>query len=159
MSNQFSTRIRHNVFLFMHLPRFFLKFGQDIPITKKILLLGTIGRKTGKLRFTPLQYEFLLNTYYLGSMRGKHADWVKNLQNHSKVYIQITKEKRFYGYAKVLDDQSQVLSFLKLSIDRNPTMIPFILEMYGIKDIHNDISLMNYAKKICVVKISNLQKI
>lgn len=58
----------------MQFPKLFLRPGSEKKISEKLLLLGTIGRKTGKMRLTPLQYEFYKNPYYIGSMRGKKAD-------------------------------------------------------------------------------------
>ena len=125
--------------------------GQNI--SKKLLLLGTIGRKTGKVRSTPLQYEYFKNNYYLGSMRGKKSDWVKNIIKNPKVYIQLSKKRTFLGKATIIDDPEAIFLFLKLRITRNPRMLPIILSVAGVKDNNNPDSLRNYSKHICLVKV------
>ena len=156
--NPVSRQLEDNLFHIMQFPKLFLRAGSKRRLSEKVLLLGTIGRKTGKMRFTPLQYEYYRNSYFIGSMRGKKADWVKNIQKNNRVYLQITKEKRFLGIATVIEKSEIILSFLKLRIARNPTMIPIILFIAGVKDFNNPESLKTYSKKITLVKITNLKQ-
>ena len=82
-------QIELNLYQLMKIPKLFLQQSARTKINQKVLLLGTIGRKTGKVRWTPLQYEYFKNHFYLGSMRGKQADWVKNIQNNQKIFLQL----------------------------------------------------------------------
>lgn len=45
-----------------------------------ILLLTTTGRKSGFPHTTPLQFEVVNGAYYIGSARGKQADWFRNIR-------------------------------------------------------------------------------
>ena len=47
--------------------------------TRVVMLLTTIGRKSGLPRVTPLQYEEVEGDYYIASARGADADWFKNI--------------------------------------------------------------------------------
>lgn len=54
-----------------------------------VLLLTTMGRKSGLPRVTSLQYEEINGDYYLGSARGLKADWLRNIQSNPKVEIRV----------------------------------------------------------------------
>ena len=148
-----------NLFHLMKIPKLFLQQTAGTKINQKVLLLGTIGRKTGKLRLTPLQYEYFRNRYYLGAMRGKKADWIKNIQVNSTVALQFGTNNLLIGTAKILDDPSIIYSFLRLRMARNPKMIPIILKLAGVRDIHNREELLNYAKELCVVAVTIKKRI
>ncbi|NTU54637.1 MAG: nitroreductase family deazaflavin-dependent oxidoreductase, partial [Anaerolineales bacterium] len=54
-----------------------------------VMLLTTIGRRSGLPRVTPLQYEQVDGDYYIASARGPEADWFKNIRANPKVRVQI----------------------------------------------------------------------
>jgi len=59
---------------------------------QSVLLLHTIGRKSGRIYTTPLSYYRDGNTYLLvASNWGKenHPDWFHNLMQHSSTTIQV----------------------------------------------------------------------
>ncbi len=60
-------RIPKFILRFIHLPpRLLYAVGLGPLIGNLVLLLTTTGRKTGKRRVTPLQYELINNKIYLG---------------------------------------------------------------------------------------------
>jgi deazaflavin-dependent oxidoreductase (nitroreductase family) len=92
-----------------------------------ILLLTTTGRKSGKKRVTPLQYEKIGGDYYIGAARGLKADWVRNLQSNPQVEIRVGA-KRFEGTAEVVTDPCKFADFMEARLARHPRMIGFIME-------------------------------
>ena len=54
-----------------------------------VLLLTTTGRKSGKPRVTPLQYDQLDGDFYVGAARGVNADWFRNIQADPEVQVQV----------------------------------------------------------------------
>jgi deazaflavin-dependent oxidoreductase (nitroreductase family) len=83
------------------------KLGTKI-IGDSILLLETIGNKSGKLRKTPLTYvvhkeKYLIAASYSGN--DKTPDWCFNLQ-HSNAYITVDSE-RFEVKSKFLEDNEK----------------------------------------------------
>jgi deazaflavin-dependent oxidoreductase (nitroreductase family) len=91
-----------------------------------ILLLTTTGRRSGKKRVTPLQYEMIGSDYYLGSARGVKSDWVRNIQSNPQVEIRVGG-KHFCGTAEVIVDPSKFADFLEVRLERHPFMIGFIM--------------------------------
>lgn len=94
---------------------------------KIILLLTTIGRKSGNKRVTPLQYELIGADYYLGAVRGLQADWVRNIQSNPQVEIRVGAEC-FQGVAEVITDPSKFADLMEVRLARHPHMIGLIME-------------------------------
>ncbi len=60
--------------------------------TQTILILNTVGRKSGQLRRVPIAYFFLDEKYLVVESnwgRDTHADWYLNLQKQPKASIEI----------------------------------------------------------------------
>ncbi len=96
-------------------------------IGRIILLLTTTGRKSGKKRVTPMQYELIGCDYYVGAARGMRADWVRNIQSDSRVEVRVGA-KHFQGTAEVVTDPSKFADFMEVRLERHPRMIGLIME-------------------------------
>jgi deazaflavin-dependent oxidoreductase (nitroreductase family) len=96
-------------------------------IGRIILILTTTGRKSGKLRVTPLQYEEIQGAYYLGAARGLQADWVRNIQANPQVEIRV-KALRFKGTAEIVTDPARIADFLEVRLERHPWMVGLMME-------------------------------
>lgn len=92
-----------------------------------ILLLITTGRRSGKRRVTPLQYEMIGDDCYIGAARGVKADWVRNIQINPQVEVRVGA-KHFQGTAEVVTDPSKFADFMEVRLERHPRMIGFIME-------------------------------
>lgn len=92
-----------------------------------ILLLTTRGRKSGRERVTPLQFERIGGDYYIGAARGMQADWVRNIREHPRVEVRAGTE-HFYADAEVIDDRSRFADFLEVRLARHPHLIGFIMQ-------------------------------
>ncbi|HEX5807703.1 MAG TPA: nitroreductase/quinone reductase family protein [Anaerolineales bacterium] len=96
-------------------------------VGKIILLLTTTGRKSGKERVTPLQYERIGNNYYIGAARGLRADWVRNIQANPKVEVRVGS-KQFCAHAEVVTDPATFADFLEVRLTRHPHLVGFIMQ-------------------------------
>ena len=84
-------------------------------VGRLVLLLITIGRKSGLPRVTALQYEETDGVIYLGSSKGIHADWVRNIHANPQVKIRL-KIRRFDGLAEVVTDCERIADFMELRL-------------------------------------------
>ncbi len=96
-------------------------------IGRIILLLTTTGRRSGKKRVTPLQYEMIGGDYYVGAARGTKADWVRNIQSCPQVEVRVGA-KHFQGTAEVITDPSRFADFMEVRLERHPFMIGLMME-------------------------------
>jgi deazaflavin-dependent oxidoreductase (nitroreductase family) len=97
--------------------------------TRVVLLLTTVGRKSGLPRVTPLQYEEIDGAYYIASARGSGADWFKNIEANRNVCVQI-RDREFDALAEPVTDPSRIADFIELRLRRHPVMIRLIMSLF-----------------------------
>ena len=117
-----------------------------------ILLLTTTGRKSGRPRVTPLQYEESDGIIYLGAARGKQADWVRNILADPEVTVRV-KAREFHGVANVVSDVSRIADFLELRLRRHPQMVAAMLRSEGLALPPSRAQLEKYAAELTLVAI------
>lgn len=97
--------------------------------TRMVLLLTTIGRKTGQPRVTPLQFEEVGGDIYIASARGQEADWFKNILANPNVHAQIGK-REFDVLAEPVTDPRRIADFIELRLKRHPLMVRLIMHLF-----------------------------
>ncbi len=95
-----------------------------------VLLLTTIGRKSGQPRVTPLQFEEDRGVIYVAAARGPRADWFRNIQANPHVKVQIA-DRLLEGLAEPIVDPARIADFLLLRLKRHPIMMRAMLAMEG----------------------------
>lgn len=115
-----------------------------------ILLLTTTGRKTGQEHVTPLQYEQVGDAYYVGSARGKRADWFRNILVNPNVVVEIAGEK-IPAHADAVTDPKEIADFIELRLSRRPRMIGTMLRLEGLSSSYTREELEDLANKKALV--------
>lgn len=121
--------------------------------TRIVLLLTTIGRKSGLPRVTPLQFEEVEGNYYIASARGQDADWFKNIQANPNVHVQI-REQEFDAVAEPVTDPLHIADFIELRLKRHPVMIRLIMTLFDglpLRFSRNDLETMAREKALVVL--------
>ncbi len=95
-----------------------------------VLLLTTVGRKSGQPRVTPLQFEEDNGVIYVAAARGPHADWFRNIQANPHVKVQIA-DRVLAGLAEPIVDPARIADFLLLRLKRHPIMMRAMLATEG----------------------------
>jgi deazaflavin-dependent oxidoreductase (nitroreductase family) len=124
-------------------------------IGRKVLLLTTIGRKSGLRRVTPLQYEEIDGCYYLGSALGTESDWYKNISANPQVEVRVGR-KKFKGLAETSTDVGRLVEFIQYRLERNPRMLGAILKAHGMPAKPSREQLAEYSKNRALVVIQPL---
>ncbi len=72
-------------------PLIYYKLGLGSLVGRQVLLLTTIGRKTGKARLTPLGYGYdaSTRTYHVVAGWDGHTDWYRNLKADPRAHVQV----------------------------------------------------------------------
>ena len=117
-----------------------------------VLLLTTVGRKTGKSRVTPLQYEEVDGDFCVASARGLKADWVQNILANPEVVVRV-KNVRFRGRAEVIVETDRVADFLELRLSRHPKMVGTMMRAEGLPSKPTRVQLESYAAKRVMIII------
>jgi deazaflavin-dependent oxidoreductase (nitroreductase family) len=139
----------------MKFPKVLFRFGFG---PRFVLLLTTIGRKTGLHRVTPLQYEEQNDIIYVASARGSRADWYRNLAANPNVLVQI-KSLRFRGQAYPINDPTQIADFLNLRLRNHPRMVSAMFKAEGLSTNPTRVELEKFADKIALVAIKRRYKL
>jgi deazaflavin-dependent oxidoreductase (nitroreductase family) len=80
---------------------------------KLIIVLTTRGRKSGKLRDTPIGYFLYDGAIHVISGWGKEANWYKNILAHpDDVYLQLGF-RRFHARATLVEDRETLQQMMK----------------------------------------------
>ena len=98
------------------------KLGLGWMIGHYILLLTTIGRKSGKARHTPLEYLYDRENdrYRIAAGWGGNTDWYKNVSANPNVTAQVGRRK-FIAIAEPASDEEVAKYMMDLS-QRHPRM-------------------------------------
>jgi deazaflavin-dependent oxidoreductase (nitroreductase family) len=132
--------------------RMLSSYGLKSKVANRVLVLVTIGRKSGQPRSTPLQYEEVEGVYYVASVRGVHADWYRNLLASPKVDVQVVG-MCFSTNAKPMTDVGQITDFLELRLKRHPHFIGTMLRLEGLPRKYTRIDIEKLAKRLAIVAL------
>ena len=119
--------------------------------THVVMLLTTIGRKSGLPRVTPLQYEEMDGDYYIASARGTYADWFKNIVVNPNVHVQV-RDREFDAVAEPVTDPLRIADFIELRLRRHPIMIRLIMHLFdGLPLRFTRVDLEKFCKEKAMV--------
>jgi deazaflavin-dependent oxidoreductase (nitroreductase family) len=90
-------------------------------------LVETVGRKTGAIRHTPVNYTSDGDTLWLIAQHGAHAGWVRNFQASPSVRVRLGRRWRA-GTAELLPDddvKARIRTFASSPVGRALTAATF----------------------------------
>lgn len=134
-------------------PRLLYAVGLGALYGRLVLLLTTRGRRTGKPRVTPLQYEQVGGAFVVASARGAAADWYRNVTANPRVDVRVLRS-RFSGTAEPCTDQSRIADFLELRLRNHPRFVGRILRFRGVPADPTRAQLEDYASRLAMVTIT-----
>lgn len=115
---------------FMRINAFFLRLtngrlGSKLG-TQTILLLETIGRKSGQPRVIPIAYFFHEGKYLIVESnwgKDKHADWYFNLQKNRRVTLTV-KGQRILAEAHITEGE-EYTRLWKFATEKHPPYLQY----------------------------------
>ena len=98
------------------------KLGLGWLTGKYVLLLTTTGRRTGKLRYTSLEYihDKENDRYRIAAGWGGKTDWFRNIKANPTVHVQVGR-RSFDAVAEVASDE-EVAEYMMNVSKRHPRM-------------------------------------
>lgn len=101
-------------------PLYRIYFIPLLGIGRLILLLTTIGRKSGMKRYSPLEYHRINKIVHIFSSRGKQSDWYKNIvKTPDRVNVQ-TGFKKFKAKVRIIDSVDERIEVFKWYVTKHP---------------------------------------
>lgn len=136
-------------------PRLIYAVGLGPFYGRFVMLLTTRGRRSGKTRVTPLQYERVDDTFVVGSARGTRSDWYRNILADPRVEVRAGRA-RFNATAKTCSDPTSITDFLELRLERHPRIVGGILRLRGVPANPTRSDLETYAARMAMVTLTPL---
>jgi deazaflavin-dependent oxidoreductase (nitroreductase family) len=130
-------------------------FSRPNPPGPDVLVLTTIGRRSGLPRMTPLQYEEYQGAIVVGAGRGPRTDWLHNLMKTPQVEVQIKGEK-FSAMADPITDCAQGADFLEYRLRKHPIMIRAILLTHGLPLFPKRTHIEKLARELVFVRVTRI---
>jgi deazaflavin-dependent oxidoreductase (nitroreductase family) len=121
-------------------------------ISRFVLLLTTVGRKSGRPRVTPLVYQERGDTILVASARGRSADWLRNIQANPRVRVRVGR-RHFEAIAEATTDGEKIADYLESLMARNPRMFGAILRMEGLSSRPSRAELVRFGPRRPMVTI------
>jgi deazaflavin-dependent oxidoreductase (nitroreductase family) len=111
----------------LRLPILQYHLGLQAPIARRILILGTRGRKSGKPRQTALGYSFEpeSNTYLVMAGWNGRSDWYRNIMAEPQVGLWVDS-RRMQAIATRLTEEENIAELKKMI-----TQDPFAARMFS----------------------------
>ena len=100
---------------FVVVPAFQLGWGRLIsnPIVGDVMVLGIRGRRTGKMRYTPVSYFRMGQDIYCYQGREMKGQWYLNLLANPKIEV-LLPEGRFSGHGEEIHNGAEKLKAIRL---------------------------------------------
>jgi deazaflavin-dependent oxidoreductase (nitroreductase family) len=133
-------------------PRLAYSVGLGSIAGRAVLLLTTVGRRSGLPRVTPLLYDEMDGIIYVGSARGEKADWYRNLQANPNVEVQVGS-RRLRACAYPITDPLQIASFLEKRLKLHPVLATAVMRIEGLGPNPSGKELEQYAMRRTLVAI------
>lgn len=112
-------------------PRIAYALGLGPVVGRFVLLLTTVGRKTGQRRVTPLTFQQVGGTILVASARGPSADWYRNILANPLVRVRVGN-REFQGTAHTTANPEEIADYLEHQLARNPIAFGAILRAEGL---------------------------
>lgn len=146
--------MRKRIFRLLKLPpRLVYSLGLGLFLGRFVLLLTTRGRRSGKARVTPLQYERVDGALVVASARGARSDWYRNLLADPRAEVRVGRT-RFTARAEMCTDPARIADFLDLRLERHPRMVEWILRLRGVPSQPSRSDLEAYAAGLAMVTLN-----
>jgi deazaflavin-dependent oxidoreductase (nitroreductase family) len=120
---------------------------------KIFLILTTKGRKTGKMRKTPLEYRKIDDIITIFSARGENSDWLKNLRaNPDFAHVRYGFHK-FKPEIEFVDDYEEKLHIIKYYIANYQKAAKMLFGWNPAKDDLDTIDLITLTNLISIIRL------
>lgn len=116
-------------------------------------MLTTIGRRTGKIHRTPLEFHRINGVIHIAAARGEKSDWVKNIRaNPEKVKVQVGF-RSFKPQIEILENLSDKVKFIEWMIKNIPREAEMGFGWNSKEDNLDDTDLTPLAEFMTIIRL------
>ncbi len=126
--------------------------------SRNVMLLTTRGRKSGKLRSTPIGYFRIGGVIHLFSAWGKGASWYKNMiANPRDVWIQIGLH-RLPVQAQALEEPADIRRTLEQFVTESPAEAYYLFGWEAGSDQIERADFSEVVDRVLIIRFAELSK-
>lgn len=140
--------------IFFKFPVWLQRLGLARSMGNSLVILTTVGRKTGRARLTALSnfgHDAATGTYYVVSGWGPRSDWYLNLKANPRVHVKVGR-REFDGVAERVPEDlalSQLGEYLRLY----PSVARAWAKRVGVSFDGSEASIRSLADHVVVVAL------
>ena len=136
----------------LHAPVWVFRARLGFVFGKRIVMLEHTGRRSGKLRQTPLEVvQRDGDSYILCSGTGPNADWYRNLKSNAAVGLWVGSHRHDVDQ-RFLDDSEAATTFARYE-DAHPKAADRLTDLMGVSHDGTHQSRMEMMEKIPMVEL------
>jgi deazaflavin-dependent oxidoreductase (nitroreductase family) len=94
------------------------------PFTGNVMVLKTAGRRTGKARYTPVNYAIIEQRIYCYQGRHMKGKWLLNIRANPEVIV-LLPSGALTGYAEEVTDQKEAMRAIR-EVLKNSGLVGYI---------------------------------
>jgi deazaflavin-dependent oxidoreductase (nitroreductase family) len=117
------------------------------PAGKVLMVITTIGRKTGHQHSIPIGYQWDGDTL-LAFTRGGHSNWYKNMLKNPQVTLTIQGKQQVMRGEK-LEDQTEILRALEIYKREQPNIVQ---RFFGVSPEASGAELLKATDRVVLVR-------
>ncbi|MHA2248535.1 MAG: nitroreductase family deazaflavin-dependent oxidoreductase [Candidatus Hodarchaeales archaeon] len=118
-----------------------------------ILLLITMGRRTGKTRRTPVEFHRIDEVIHIAAGRGEKTDWVRNVRtNPEKVKVQVGF-RSFQPRVEIVENILEKVKFIEWMIENTPREAEMGFGWNSKEDVLADADLTPLAEFLTIIRL------
>ena len=122
--------------------------------SRSVMLLTTRGRKSGKLRSTPIGYFRIGGVVHLFSAWGSSTAWYRNLEAHpDEVWIQIGLKKTRVR-AQALTDPAEIQQTLEQFVRESPAEAKYIFGWDPEQDSFERADFSDVVQRVLILRLT-----
>jgi deazaflavin-dependent oxidoreductase (nitroreductase family) len=124
-------------------------------VSRTVMLITTRGRKSGKLRSTPIGYFRIGGVIHLFSAWGKNTSWYKNMTTYpNDISIQVGL-KKWPVHAHVLEDQAEIERTLAQFITESPAQARYLFGWEPGRDRMDHADFTAVIKRVLIIRFES----
>lgn len=153
---QHRVKFRANLKIYNPLMAAFYRIGllPLLGVSRNVMLLTTRGRKSGKLRSTPIGYFRIGGVVHLFSAWGKSTAWYRNMQAHpDEVWILIGM-KKMRARVEELTDPAEILDTLGQFIRESPADVRYIFGWDPENDALENADFSDVIERVLILRFA-----
>ena len=125
-----------------------------IGIGHYIVLLYTMGRKSGKTRVTPLEYRRRDEAVLLFSSRGSKSDWYRNLKAHPDDAVLRIGFKKYSPKVEFIEETEAISETMRWYVKKFPGSSKMLFGWDLKKDNLETVDLSSLAEALKIVRLT-----